>query len=470
MRLRTARSRSRGSETFSTSAGAMPSFFSSASIRTGSRAASATAACFGERRNELDDPSDARIARLRAPRACGLIVTHLAHLHLSGADVSRGQTLVAHRTGRRAIGSVEPSYPHAVQSFKLSACVLRSHSSSSLRRSPCRRPPRMSPRSSSCCIRSRCLRGYQLDEDNSFAIPNAYLAAKPEGRRMVARSGRSSGYYARYTNYGSAASPRWRYVNSAADVFRRPDGAAVYLAWYDPQLRKELTGPVKRTSIDIGPSARVYSSSSRGRRNRGHLAVLTRRRMGHVPGDDHASEARDRSRANAAAADRGGASLDRALAPRSRDRRRDARGSRVGGRSIRRRSFSSTRISPPGCRPNGGRYVVSNARLTRAVPANKKLVARSGRVTGYLARYDKGAGKQLQTIQSCDPSVRSPEGARTVLLWIDAEQRSNNARRSALFATAAKRRPSATRAGCTGPAIPATTPWSPGASPGSWDS
>ncbi len=103
---------------------------------------------------------------------------------------------------------------------------------------------------------------YQLDEDNSFAIPNAYLAAKPEGRRIVARSGRLGGYYARYTNYGSAASPRWRYVNSAADVFRRPDGAAVYLTWYEKQLRKELTGPMKRTSANIGTMARVYSSSS----------------------------------------------------------------------------------------------------------------------------------------------------------------------------------------------------------------
>ena len=63
--------------------------------------------------------------------------------------------------------------------------------------------------------------GYQLDEDNSFAIPNAYLAANPEGRKLIARTGRLGGYYARYTNYGSAASPRWRYVNSAADVFRR---------------------------------------------------------------------------------------------------------------------------------------------------------------------------------------------------------------------------------------------------------
>ena len=77
--------------------------------------------------------------------------------------------------------------------------------------------------------------------------------------------------------------------------------------------------------------------------------------------------------------------------------------------------------------------MISNARLTRAVPANKKLVGRSGRVTGYLARYDKGAGKQLQTIQSLVHEFTGREGARTFLLWIDAEQRSANAKRSALL-------------------------------------
>lgn len=103
---------------------------------------------------------------------------------------------------------------------------------------------------------------YELDEDNSFAIPNAYLAAKPEGRRIVARTGRLGGYYARYTNYGSTGSPHWRYVNSAADVFRRPDGAMVYFAWFDRNIRQELTGPVKRTSVNIGTTARLYSSPS----------------------------------------------------------------------------------------------------------------------------------------------------------------------------------------------------------------
>ena len=89
---------------------------------------------------------------------------------------------------------------------------------------------------------------------------------------------------------------------------------------------------------------------------------------------------------------------------------------------------------PAGFRLNQAEsYVVSNARFVRAVPANQKLVARSGRVTGYLARYDKGSGRQLRTIQSLVHEFGSREGARTFLLWIDAEQRRRNAKRGVLL-------------------------------------
>ena len=152
-------------------------------------------------------------------------------------------------------------YPHAAPSFKLSACALRSHS-----RHRC--DARRAASAANVAPIELVLRqievppGYQLDEDNSFAIPNAYLAAKPEGRRMVARTGRLSGYYARYTNYGSAASPRWRYVNSAADVFRRPDGRGGVPDLVRQADQKRADRARQAHFGDIGTTARVYSSSS----------------------------------------------------------------------------------------------------------------------------------------------------------------------------------------------------------------
>ncbi len=86
-----------------------------------------------------------------------------------------------------------------------------------------------------------------------------------------------------------------------------------------------------------------------------------------------------------------------------------------------------------------GTFVFTNARFSGDVRANKKLAARSGRVTGYLATYDKRSGRQLQTIQSATHMFRSPEGARLVLAHFDAVQRKRNARRGPLLADGRER-------------------------------
>ena len=253
---------------------------------------------------------------------------------------------------------------------------------------------------------------------------------------MVARSGRLGGYYARYTNYGSAASPRWRYVNSAADVFRRPDGAAVYLDLVREADQKELTGPVKRTSANIGTSGPGVQQLLPGRWNRGHLAVLTRRRMGDVPGDDRPPAARDRARPKAAATDRGGTSLDGARAPSALIAAATLALPAFAGRSIPKRWFSPKRISPPGTGSNhGGTATSSRTRACRVLcPRTRSwsLAPAASRGT-WRDTTREPAGSCGRFSPSCMSSAGRKEPG-LFLLWIDAEQRRHNAKRGALFA------------------------------------
>ena len=85
---------------------------------------------------------------------------------------------------------------------------------------------------------------------------------------------------------------------------------------------------------------------------------------------------------------------------------------------------------PPGYQLNRQyTYVLSNARFSRGVRANEELVARSGRVTGYRARYDTKVGERIRTVMSQTDVFRRPEGARVLLLRVDALERKYNARR-----------------------------------------
>ncbi len=65
---------------------------------------------------------------------------------------------------------------------------------------------------------------YFFDEDNSMLMPTPLVASLGKGLCTAALRRRRllSGYFARYVNSGP---PRWRYVDSAAFVFRQPQGA-----------------------------------------------------------------------------------------------------------------------------------------------------------------------------------------------------------------------------------------------------
>src|ERR671914_3126371 len=67
---------------------------------------------------------------------------------------------------------------------------------------------------------------YFFDKDNSAVLSPALFERTAEGRRLI-RSGFVTGYAARYLNSGP---PRWRYVKSAAYVFRGAEGAKLYHA------------------------------------------------------------------------------------------------------------------------------------------------------------------------------------------------------------------------------------------------
>jgi hypothetical protein len=100
---------------------------------------------------------------------------------------------------------------------------------------------------------------YEFDEDNSLLISPADVARVPgEAGKTLARSGFVTAFYAPYTNYGP---PYWRYVNSAAFVFRQPNGARGYLpvvvkSWFSNRR-------LQARRVDLGDEALLYTSSSR---------------------------------------------------------------------------------------------------------------------------------------------------------------------------------------------------------------
>ena len=97
---------------------------------------------------------------------------------------------------------------------------------------------------------------YFFDRDNSFALSKAHLAdTNAAGRRLAARSGFVNGYFRRYLN---SDPPRWRYINSGAFVFRRADGAKLYLASVDKSLREPAA--VRRGRVDLGNGGSSYVS------------------------------------------------------------------------------------------------------------------------------------------------------------------------------------------------------------------
>jgi hypothetical protein len=94
---------------------------------------------------------------------------------------------------------------------------------------------------------------YFFDKDNSAVLSPALLGRTAEGRRLVVRSGFVTGYYARYLNSGP---PRWRYVKSAAYVFRGAEGAKLYHASIEKSFREQ--GAVRRGPVEVGDGGSRY--------------------------------------------------------------------------------------------------------------------------------------------------------------------------------------------------------------------
>jgi hypothetical protein len=94
---------------------------------------------------------------------------------------------------------------------------------------------------------------YLFDKDNSAVLSPALLARTAEARRLVVRSGFVTGYTARYLNSGP---PRWRYVKSAAYVFRGAEGAKIYQARLEKSFREQ--GAVRRGPVDLGDGGLRY--------------------------------------------------------------------------------------------------------------------------------------------------------------------------------------------------------------------
>ena len=99
---------------------------------------------------------------------------------------------------------------------------------------------------------------YEFDEDNSTILPGELASGYAGGRPVVARAGYVNGYLASYLNVDP---PRWHHVASAAFVFRRAEGARMYLAWFDEAFKKH--NATQRRTVDLGDAGWIYVSRSR---------------------------------------------------------------------------------------------------------------------------------------------------------------------------------------------------------------
>lgn len=100
---------------------------------------------------------------------------------------------------------------------------------------------------------------YVFDANESVRLPNAFFAVTPELRAIVARTGQVTGYLAEYLN---SDPPRWRYIQSMVGVFHRPDGARLYLAWFDRSVRRREPKYLERRAVSIGSAGWRYSAPS----------------------------------------------------------------------------------------------------------------------------------------------------------------------------------------------------------------
>jgi len=103
-------------------------------------------------------------------------------------------------------------------------------------------------------LRQSDVPGWQLDVSNSGPRSNKRESeGDPELRALFTRAGRLSGYEVIY-NRGAPE------ISSRADVFRRPDGAHMFLRWFEKQLRMASGAALRPTPQGIGAEGWVWTS------------------------------------------------------------------------------------------------------------------------------------------------------------------------------------------------------------------
>jgi hypothetical protein len=103
-------------------------------------------------------------------------------------------------------------------------------------------------------LRQSDVPGWQLDVDNSGPRSNKRESeGDPELRALFTRAGRLSGYEVIYDR----GAPE---ISSRADIFRRPDGAQMFLRWFEKQFRMASSAALRRTPRGIGAEGWVWTS------------------------------------------------------------------------------------------------------------------------------------------------------------------------------------------------------------------
>ena len=105
--------------------------------------------------------------------------------------------------------------------------------------------------------------GYVVDGRQSLVTPNELLSSPPALRKVVAQSGRVTGYRRVFRYRGSDL----KVINAGVDVFRSPAGAQRMLSWHDARQRKDNAkrGVIRsygRESAGIGRRSWVYWSGA----------------------------------------------------------------------------------------------------------------------------------------------------------------------------------------------------------------
>jgi hypothetical protein len=99
--------------------------------------------------------------------------------------------------------------------------------------------------------------GFQPDRNGSGVRSNAEESAgQPEVRRIIARSGRITGYKAVFDKTAAAQ------LESSAAVHRKPAGASLLFDWLDRQVRNSGLSGLRRAPVRIGAAGWVYTGPS----------------------------------------------------------------------------------------------------------------------------------------------------------------------------------------------------------------